>query len=127
MAGASTDDPLWSPEDGPVALSPSNVESLSACALRWMLERFGGSDGDSAKQATGNLVHTLVQAVAGRIPKDEVTRSLEKVWDRVDLEADWFAQRSWRVPRRCWSPSGRGWPAAAASSPRLVWRSASTR
>ena len=42
MAGASTDDPLWSPEDGPVALSPSNVESLSACALRWMLERFGG-------------------------------------------------------------------------------------
>lgn len=93
MAGASTDDPLWTPEDGPVALSPSNVEALSACALRWMLERFGGSDGDSAKQATGNLVHTLVQAVAGRIPKDEVSRSLEKVWDRVDLEADWFAQR----------------------------------
>ncbi|GAB3128819.1 ATP-dependent DNA helicase [Tsukamurella serpentis] len=93
LAGASTDDPLWQPEDGPVALSPSNVEALSACALRWMLERFGGRDGDSAKQATGNLVHTLVQAVAGRIPKDEVTRSLEKVWDRVDLEADWFARR----------------------------------
>ncbi|MDP0396300.1 ATP-dependent helicase [Tsukamurella strandjordii] len=93
LAGASTDDPLWQPDDGPVALSPSNVEALSACALRWMLERFGGSDGDSAKQATGNLVHTLVQAVAGRIPKEEVTRSLEKVWDRVDLEADWFARR----------------------------------
>ncbi|BDH58621.1 PD-(D/E)XK nuclease family protein [Tsukamurella sp. PLM1] len=93
LAGASTDDPLWRPEDGPVALSPSNVEALSACALRWMLERFGGSDGDSAKQATGNLVHTLVQAVAGHIPKDEVTRSLERVWDRVDLEADWFARR----------------------------------
>ncbi|WP_415847109.1 PD-(D/E)XK nuclease family protein, partial [Tsukamurella strandjordii] len=93
LAGASTDDPLWQPDDGPVALSPSNVEALSACALRWMLERFGGSDGDSAKQATGNLVHTLVQAVAGRIPKDEVTHSLEKVWDRVDLEADWFARR----------------------------------
>lgn len=93
LVGASTDDPLWQPDDGPVALSPSNVEALSACALRWMLERFGGSDGDSAKQATGNLVHTLVQAVAGRIPKDEVTRSLEKVWDRVDLEADWFARR----------------------------------
>ncbi|WP_019202667.1 ATP-dependent DNA helicase [Tsukamurella sp. 1534] len=93
LAGASTDDPLWQPEDGPVALSPSNVESLSACALRWVLERFGGSDGDSAKQATGNLVHTLVQAVAGRIPKEDVTASLEKVWDRVDLEADWFARR----------------------------------
>ncbi|MDF0528897.1 ATP-dependent DNA helicase [Tsukamurella sp. 8F] len=91
--GTSTDDPLWRPDDGPVVLSPSNVEALEACALRWMLQRFGGRDGNTAQQITGNLVHTLAQAVAGRIPKEEVTAALRKVWERVDLDADWFARR----------------------------------
>ncbi len=91
--GASTDEPLWEPGDGPVVLSPSNVEALETCALRWMVQRFGGRDGNSAQQVTGNLVHTLAQAVAGRIPKDEVTAALVRVWDRVDLDADWFARR----------------------------------
>jgi superfamily I DNA/RNA helicase/RecB family exonuclease len=93
LAGASTDDPMWDPADGPVVLSPSAVEALQACALRATLERLGGRDGDSARQVTGNLVHTLVQAIAGRIPKDEVSRSLEAVWERVDLDADWYARR----------------------------------
>ncbi|GAA4391953.1 ATP-dependent helicase [Tsukamurella soli] len=91
--GASTEDPLWRPEDGPVVLSPSNVEALEACALRWMIQRFGGRDGNSTQQVTGNLVHTLAQAVAGRIPKEEVSAALQKVWERVDLDADWFARR----------------------------------
>lgn len=93
LAGASTEDPMWDPADGPVVLSPSAVEALQVCALRATLERFGGRDGDSARQVSGNLVHTLVQAIAGRIPAAEVTKSLAAVWDRVDLDADWFARR----------------------------------
>ncbi|SIS05263.1 ATP-dependent helicase [Williamsia sterculiae] len=91
LADPSTDVPLWVPENGPVVLSPSNVEALQRCSLRWMLERHGGRDGDAAPAITGTLVHTLVQAVAGEIPPDEVTAALREVWDRVDTGAAWFS------------------------------------
>ncbi|MFM9377356.1 ATP-dependent helicase [Gordonia sp. VNK21] len=93
LAPVSTEAPLWRPEDGPLALSPSNVESLSRCSLRWMLERYGGRDGDAAQAVTGTLVHTLAQAVAGRLDHTEVTAALRAIWDRVDSPAAWFSAR----------------------------------
>lgn len=93
LAGPSTDAALWTPERGPVVLSPSNVESLNRCALRWVLERYGGRDGDAAPAITGTLVHTLVQAVAGEIDPAEVTDALQEIWGRVDTGAEWFSRR----------------------------------
>lgn len=93
MAGVSTDTALWGPEDGPVALSPSTVELLTTCPLRWALERSGGNDGDTVHAVTGTLVHTLVQAVAGRVPPDEVRRELEKAWVGVDLGSAWYSRK----------------------------------
>ncbi|WP_020109286.1 ATP-dependent DNA helicase [Nocardia sp. 348MFTsu5.1] len=93
LAGPSTTEPLWSEASGPLTLSPSSVESLGACSLRWMLERYGGRDGDSRPAVAGTLVHTLVQAVAGKIPPEDVTASLRRVWDQVDVGAPWFSRR----------------------------------
>ena len=93
LAGPSTDVALWSPENGPVVLSPSTTETLSLCSLRWLLERHGGRDGDQAPAVTGTLVHTLVQATAGKIDPAEVTAALREVWDRVDTGAAWFSRR----------------------------------
>ncbi|MFW0784194.1 ATP-dependent DNA helicase [Gordonia sp. CPCC 206044] len=93
LAGPSTDNPLWTPGRGPVLLSPSNVESLTRCSLRWALERHGGRDGDGTPALTGTLVHTLVQAVAGRIEPAEVTAALRGIWDRVDTGAAWYSVR----------------------------------
>ena len=93
LAGPSTDAALWTPDDGPVVLSPSTTETLSLCSLRWLLERHGGRDGDQAPAVTGTLVHTLVQATAGRIDPAEVTAALREVWDRVDSGAAWFSRR----------------------------------
>ena len=92
LAGASTDEPLWGFEDGPVPLSPSNVDMLTRCPLRWGLERNGGSDGQHTRAVTGTLVHTLVQAVAGRIPVDEVRDALDKAWESLDLGSDWYSR-----------------------------------
>ncbi|UQE74304.1 ATP-dependent helicase [Gordonia sp. PP30] len=89
----SSDDPLWTPELGPRTLSPSNVDALSRCSLRWMLERHGGRDGDAEPAVTGTLVHTLVQAVAGELDHAEVTRALHEIWDRVSSPAAWFSDR----------------------------------
>jgi superfamily I DNA/RNA helicase/RecB family exonuclease len=90
LAGPSTQQPLWN-GSGPVTLSPSAVDVLSTCSLRWMLERFGGRDGDSQPAVAGTLVHTLVQAVAGNIPPDEVAAALRRVWDHIDVGAQWFS------------------------------------
>ncbi|MFT4087471.1 MAG: ATP-dependent DNA helicase [Gordonia sp. (in: high G+C Gram-positive bacteria)] len=93
LSGPSTEEPLWSPELGPRQLSPSNVEALSRCSLRWMMERHGGRDGDAEQAVTGTLVHTLVQAVAGQMDHEEVTRALHEIWDRVASPAEWFGKR----------------------------------
>ncbi|OZE20949.1 ATP-dependent DNA helicase [Rhodococcus sp. 05-2254-6] len=92
VAGPSTDAPLWQLGDGPVPLSPSTVEQLTTCPLRWMLERHGGNDGTNTHAVTGTLVHTLVQAVAGRIPPEQLRRALETAWDAVDLGSQWFSR-----------------------------------
>ncbi|WP_031937445.1 ATP-dependent helicase [Prescottella defluvii] len=92
-AEPSSDVGLWDPQDGPVPLSPSTIELLTNCPLRWMLERHGGSDGDTTHAIAGTLVHTLVQALAGHIPPDQVDRALESAWDSVDLGSQWYSRR----------------------------------
>ncbi|MDG3013060.1 ATP-dependent DNA helicase [Speluncibacter jeojiensis] len=92
LAPSSTDAPLWRPEDGPVRLSPSTVETLHRCPLRWLLERHGGTDGDSTTAVTGTLVHTLVQAVAGNVPDEQVRAALGRAWTEVDLGSPWFSR-----------------------------------
>lgn len=92
-AEPSTHQELWDPGADAVPLSPSTVEQLTTCPLRWMFERHGGSDGDNTHAVAGSLVHTLVQALAGRIPPDQVERALERAWDSVDLGSQWYARR----------------------------------
>lgn len=91
LGGTSTTAPLWHPADGPVRVSPSTVELLTACPLRWALERHGGQDGSAASAVTGTLVHLLVQALAGHTPRDVVDAQLAGAWSSVDLGAPWFA------------------------------------
>ncbi|GAA4480043.1 ATP-dependent DNA helicase [Rhodococcus olei] len=93
VGGRSSADPLWQIEDGPVPLSPSTIEQLDACPLRWALERHGGTDGENTHAVTGTLVHTLVQAVAGKMPPDQVRRALATAWDAVDLGSQWYSRR----------------------------------
>lgn len=93
LGGPSAEIALWAPDRGPVTLSPSNVEALTRCSLRWVLERHGGRDGDGTPALTGSLVHTLVQAVAGQIEPAEVTAALRGIWDRVDTGAAWYSVR----------------------------------
>ena len=92
IGGVSTSEPLWTRGDGPVPLSPSTVEQLTTCPLRWMLDRHGGNDGSNTHAITGTLVHTLVQAVAGKMPPDQVRRALETAWDAVDLGSQWYSR-----------------------------------
>ncbi|MFC4602445.1 ATP-dependent helicase [Rhodococcus kronopolitis] len=93
VGGVSTEAALWEVEDGPVPLSPSTIEQLDACPLRWVLERNGGTDGEKTHAVAGTLVHTLVQALAGNLPPEQVRRALASAWDAVDLGSQWYSRR----------------------------------
>ncbi|MEU1550179.1 ATP-dependent DNA helicase [Nocardia sp. NPDC005745] len=88
--------PLWTDDDGAVALSPSTVELLRTCPLRWALERNGGTDGDNPHAVKGNLVHTLVQALAGKVPPDQVREALDRAWQAVDPGTGWHSRQELR-------------------------------
>ncbi|GAA2972333.1 Superfamily I DNA or RNA helicase [Actinokineospora diospyrosa] len=79
--------------DQPVRVSPSTVEILAKCPLRWMVERHGGQDPAELAAVTGTLVHALAQAAASGVPRAELMAELEKAWHSVDAGAPWFSRR----------------------------------
>ncbi|CAM2789956.1 ATP-dependent DNA helicase [Skermania piniformis] len=96
LSAPSSDAPLRIAGAEPVALSPSVVEQLLTCPLRWALERHGGDDGPNIHALEGNVVHTLVQAIAGRMSDEQVRAALAAAWQDVDLGSGWYARRELR-------------------------------
>ncbi|MGV0715230.1 ATP-dependent DNA helicase [Mycolicibacterium sp. XJ662] len=89
MTPVSSDEPLWRGDDHTVALSPSTLQILTDCPLRWMLERHGGTDGRDVRSAVGSLLHALV-ADPGKT-ESQLLNELEKVWDKLPYDAAWHA------------------------------------
>ncbi|MDX1874400.1 ATP-dependent DNA helicase [Mycolicibacterium sp. 120266] len=85
----STSEPLWSGAEHVVTLSPSTVQTLTDCPLRWMLERHGGSDSRDVRSAVGTLVHALV-ADSTRT-EGQLLAELENVWAGLPYESQWYA------------------------------------
>ncbi|GAA5041303.1 hypothetical protein GCM10023318_00150 [Nocardia callitridis] len=95
-AELSSSRPLWEADQSAVGLSPSTVELLRTCPLRWALERHGGTDGDNRNAVQGNLVHTLVQALAGNVPEQQVRAALTRAWAAVEPEDGWHSRQELR-------------------------------
>jgi superfamily I DNA/RNA helicase/RecB family exonuclease len=92
LAPVSADTPMRDP-DQPVPVSPSDIEKIMKCPLRWVLERHGGDDGAVLPSVTGTLVHALVEATAGGAEEAEVDAALRRAWSAVDAGAPWFGRR----------------------------------
>ena len=60
VAGPTSTSPLTA-LDQRVRVSPSDVESLSTCPLRWFLSRHGGDRPASGAQHLGSLMHALAE------------------------------------------------------------------
>ncbi len=89
MTAPSTDEPLWSGDEHVVRLSPSTLQTLADCPLRWLLERHGGSDARDVRSAIGSLVHALV-ADPG-MTENQMVAELERVWGKLPFESTWYA------------------------------------
>jgi superfamily I DNA/RNA helicase/RecB family exonuclease len=92
VAEPSTVQTLHGPGDL-VKISPSTVDILARCPLRWLIERHGGSDPAQLAAVTGTLVHGLAQAVAAGTDDVQLQAALDDAWARVDAGAPWFSRR----------------------------------
>ncbi|PRY46873.1 ATP-dependent helicase [Umezawaea tangerina] len=88
----STGVPLWT-EEHTVSVSPSTIEVLAKCPLRWVVERHGGQDPAELASVTGTLVHALAQAAASGADEKELRVRLDEAWTAVDAGAPWFSRR----------------------------------
>ncbi|HXV91866.1 MAG TPA: ATP-dependent DNA helicase, partial [Pseudonocardia sp.] len=92
LAPLSSEAPLRAPGEV-VPVSPSDVEKIVRCPLRWVLERHGGGEVGALAAVTGSLVHALVQAAAAGAPPAELEEALRSAWSRLDAGAPWFGRR----------------------------------
>ena len=88
----STDAPLVA-EDESVYISPSAAESFETCGLKWLLERNGGSNGDSTAQLLGSVIHEYARLkVEGKEITDQfLYESLEKSWPLITDATGWIS------------------------------------
>jgi superfamily I DNA/RNA helicase/RecB family exonuclease len=86
---ASTGEPLWSGDEHVVTMSPSTLQTLVDCPLRWLLERHGGRDGRDVRSALGSLVHAL--AADPSASKEKMLAELERVWAELPFDAEWHS------------------------------------
>jgi superfamily I DNA/RNA helicase/RecB family exonuclease len=85
--------PLVDPGE-PVRVTPSTVESVQRCGLRWLLERHGGSEPPSAKQTIGNLVHAAAMLAHDAGTDPAVLRDyVSQRFDAVEVSARWLGAR----------------------------------
>ncbi len=89
MTPLSSDEPLWDGDSHVVTLSPSTLQTLTDCPLRWLLERHGGSDGRDVRSAVGSLLHALV--AESDKPESQMLNELEKLWGRLPFDARWYS------------------------------------
>ena len=89
MTPMSTEDPLWSDPEQVVTLSPSTLQMLTDCPLRWLLERHGGGDRRDVRSTVGTLLHALVSDPAKT--DSQLLHDLEQVWDALPIEAKWYS------------------------------------
>jgi RecB family exonuclease len=84
----STTEPLRA-GDGPVTLTPSTLQTLNDCPLRWLAERHGGTNARDLRSTIGSVLHALI-AEPGR-SESELLADLDRAWKHLPFAAQWYS------------------------------------
>jgi RecB family exonuclease len=89
MSPVSTSEPMWSGDDHVVTLTPSSLQTLTDCPLRWLAERHGGTDPRDLGSTVGSVLHALIAEPAGG--EAELLAALERAWQQLPFESQWYS------------------------------------
>jgi len=92
MSPVSTTEPMWSREDHPehmVTLTPSSLQTLTDCPLRWLAERHGGTDPRDLGATVGSVLHALIAEPAAG--ESQLLAALQRAWRQLPFESRWHS------------------------------------
>jgi RecB family exonuclease len=89
MSPVSTTEPMWSGDDHVVTLTPSSLQTLTDCPLRWLAERHGGTDPRDLGSTVGSVLHALIAEPAGG--EAALLAALERAWRQLPFESRWYS------------------------------------
>ncbi|HEX4394348.1 MAG TPA: ATP-dependent DNA helicase, partial [Mycobacterium sp.] len=89
MSPVSTTEPMWSGDDHVVTLTPSSLQTLTDCPLRWLAERHGGADPRDLGSTVGSVLHALIAEPAGS--EAELLAALERAWQQLPFKSQWYS------------------------------------
>ncbi|HEX6497508.1 MAG TPA: ATP-dependent DNA helicase [Micromonosporaceae bacterium] len=89
----SDERPLVDPGE-PVTVTPSTVDSVQRCSLRWLLEKHGGANPPTPEQGVGNLVHAAAMLASdAQVDRAKLIDYVAARFDEIELSARWLAER----------------------------------
>ncbi len=89
MTPVSSTEPLWSGDEHLVTLTPSSLQTLTDCPLRWLAERHGGTDARDLRSTIGSVLHALIAEPAGS--ESQLLTALERAWQHLPFESRWYS------------------------------------
>ena len=94
VLGMSSEGPVV-PEDQPIPVSPSKVESVLTSPLSWFVSAAGGERTTDFARSLGTLVHQIAQDLPDATG-DEYVRELERRWPQLGIKDTWEGQSDFR-------------------------------
>ncbi|WAJ46484.1 ATP-dependent DNA helicase [Mycobacterium sp. Aquia_216] len=88
LTAVSTSEPLCDRSD-PVTLTPSTLQTLNDCPLRWLVERHGGTNPRELRSTIGSVLHALI-AEPGKT-EAQLLAELERAWEHLPFDAGWHS------------------------------------
>ncbi|OBF72589.1 ATP-dependent DNA helicase [Mycobacterium sp. 852002-51613_SCH5001154] len=84
----STSEPLRGDDDA-VTLTPSTLQMLNDCPLRWLAERHGGTNPRDLRSTVGSVLHALI--AEPQRSESELLAELDRAWRHLPFEAQWHS------------------------------------
>ena len=112
--GQSTTEPLWDETAENVRLSPSKVESLLSCPLKWMFGDVSSGIESTPNMLQGQLFHLLAEYREKGVPAEVLEAALLETLPLISDEPEWKQETT----ATAWLEAWQKWAKAAAAEKR---------
>ena len=83
-----------------VRLSPSQVESVTRCGLRWLLEAAVGAGQTDVLRHLGTVIHAAAVLAAEGAAERAVADRIDEIWHHLDFGSAWYSAKQRALAER---------------------------